>query len=140
AAPARGRTLSSRMAIVADGDTLRPTFVAAVPDSERRGVAFRFRADAPGVPERVAIEARLFPYDTQHETYVNAFVADSLKDQDLIDARHPRIEFTTGRRAPMLAVGKRFIAAGIHHIYIGPDHILFVVGLLLLGGSIGRLL
>ncbi len=29
---------------------------------------------------------------------------------------------------------------GIHHIFIGPDHILFIVGLLLLGGTLGRLL
>jgi hydrogenase/urease accessory protein HupE len=28
----------------------------------------------------------------------------------------------------------------VHHIFIGPDHILFVVGLLLLGGSLGQLL
>jgi hydrogenase/urease accessory protein HupE len=28
-----------------------------------------------------------------------------------------------------------FIPSGIHHIMIGPDHILFLVGLLLLGGS-----
>ena len=139
-APALWRTLSSRLALVADGDTLRPVFSSAEPDSERRGVAFRFRASAAGVPERVSVEARLFPYDAQHETYVNAYVADSLKDQDLIDLRHPRIAFTTGRRAPVLSVARRFIAAGIHHIYIGPDHILFIVGLLLLGGSIGRLL
>ena len=126
--------------MVGDGDTLRLAFVSAAPDSERRGVAFRFRADTPGVPERVAVSARLFPDDAQYETYVNAYVADSRKDQDLIDLRHPRIEFATGARAPVLAVVRRFVAAGIHHIYIGPDHILFVVGLLLLGGSLGRLL
>jgi hydrogenase/urease accessory protein HupE len=34
---------------------------------------------------------------------------------------------------------RRFVAEGIHHILIGPDHILFLVGLLLLGGSIRRL-
>jgi hydrogenase/urease accessory protein HupE len=34
----------------------------------------------------------------------------------------------------------RTFAAGIHHIFIGPDHILFVIGLLLLGGSAGRVL
>ncbi len=28
----------------------------------------------------------------------------------------------------------------MHHIFIGPDHILFIVGLLLLGGSLGHLL
>src|SRR5438876_12263506 len=40
----------------------------------------------------------------------------------------------------MPAAMKRHATASIHHIYMGPDHILFVVGLLLLGGSIGRLL
>ena len=30
--------------------------------------------------------------------------------------------------------------AGIHHILIGPDHLLFLVGLLLLGGSLRQLL
>ena len=30
--------------------------------------------------------------------------------------------------------------AGIHHILIGPDHLLFLVGLLLLGGTIRQLL
>jgi hydrogenase/urease accessory protein HupE len=33
-----------------------------------------------------------------------------------------------------------FTRSGIHHIAIGPDHILFIVGLLLLGGSLMRLL
>jgi hydrogenase/urease accessory protein HupE len=34
---------------------------------------------------------------------------------------------------------KVFIPAGVHHILIGPDHILFLIGLLLLGGSLGKL-
>ena len=34
----------------------------------------------------------------------------------------------------------KFIPAGIHHILIGPDHLLFLVGLLLLGGTIRRLM
>ena len=35
---------------------------------------------------------------------------------------------------------RQFIPAGVHHILIGPDHLLFLVGLLLLGGSIRQLL
>ena len=34
---------------------------------------------------------------------------------------------------------KVFIPSGIHHILIGPDHILFLIGLLLTGGSWGTL-
>jgi hydrogenase/urease accessory protein HupE len=35
---------------------------------------------------------------------------------------------------------QRFVPSGVRHILIGPDHLLFLVGLLLLGGSVRRLL
>jgi hydrogenase/urease accessory protein HupE len=35
---------------------------------------------------------------------------------------------------------RKFLPSGIHHILIGPDHLLFLIGLLLLGGTLGRLL
>jgi hydrogenase/urease accessory protein HupE len=57
----------------------------------------------------------------------------------ILDARRTSIEYFSGSTAGTLAVVQRFVAAGIHHILIGPDHILFLVGLLLLGGSIQRL-
>jgi hydrogenase/urease accessory protein HupE len=38
-----------------------------------------------------------------------------------------------------MAVARKFVASGIHHILIGPDHLLFLVGLLLLGGSLRQL-
>ena len=38
-----------------------------------------------------------------------------------------------------MAVVLRFLPEGIHHILIGPDHLLFLVGLLLLGGTIRQL-
>ena len=34
---------------------------------------------------------------------------------------------------------KTFVVSGIEHILIGPDHILFLIGLLLLGGTLSRL-
>ena len=34
---------------------------------------------------------------------------------------------------------QKFTASGTHHILIGPDHLLFLIGLLLLGGSIRHL-
>ena len=34
---------------------------------------------------------------------------------------------------------KKFVPAGVEHILIGPDHLLFLVGLLLLGGTIRQL-
>jgi hypothetical protein len=37
------------------------------------------------------------------------------------------------------SVVRTFVAAGIEHILIGPDHVLFLIGLLLPGGSLRRL-
>src|SRR5207253_2265990 len=44
-----------------------------------------------------------------------------------------------GTRQGALAVIRKFVPAGIHHILIGPDHLLFLFGLLLLGGTLGQL-
>ena len=44
---------------------------------------------------------------------------------------------------PALAVKetiKMYVAAGIRHIFIGPDHILFVLGLILMGGRLRQLI
>ena len=40
-------------------------------------------------------------------------------------------EYFSGSRQGALAVAARFLPAGIHHILIGPDHILFLIGLLM---------
>ena len=82
----------------------------------------------------------MFPYDPQHQTFVNIYEGETLTSQAILDGRHPHLEYFAGTRQGALAVVKKFVPAGIHHILIGPDHLLFLVGLLLLGGSIRQLL
>jgi hydrogenase/urease accessory protein HupE len=60
--------------------------------------------------------------------------------QAALDARHTHYEYFAGSSQSAVAVVRAFIPAGIHHILIGPDHLLFLVGLLLLGGTIRQLL
>ena len=55
-------------------------------------------------------------------------------------SRNNTVRSAVGKAPVSRDVVRRFVAAGIHHIFIGPDHILFVIGLLLLGGSLRRLL
>ncbi len=55
--------------------------------------------------------------------------------------RHSRTSCgVLARQQSTLIVIRQFVREGVHHIFIGPDHILFVVGLLLLGGTIKQLL
>ena len=139
-AGALARMLASRLALVADGDTLRPRWIGATTVGERRAVAFDWSASWAREPARLRIEGGLFPYDPQHETYLNVYESGALRHQDQLDRERTRYDHYTGTRQGSLAVLRVFLLSGIHHIFIGPDHVLFIVGLLLLGGSALRLL
>ena len=91
----------------------------------------------PGV---VGLSADLFPYDPQHQTFLNVYEGDVLVSQAILGESQQDYQYFVGNRQGRWAVIKKFIPAGIHHILIGPDHLLFLVGLLLLGGTVRQLL
>jgi hydrogenase/urease accessory protein HupE len=129
-----------RLRMTVDGRETRwdITGIRALPDRSAIEVAWRVPLSA--AVGHLIVRAALFPYDSNHQTFVNVYEGDVLLRQDMLSAGRPTAEYYTGGRQGALAVFKAFTAAGIHHIAIGPDHILFIVGLLLLGGSVLRLL
>ena len=84
------------------------------------------------------MSANIFPYDARHRTFVNVYEGDALT-QTILEASHPQFDYFAGTRQGVFAVIGRFVPSGVHHILIGPDHLLFLVGLLLLGGTVRRL-
>ncbi|HEY2906731.1 MAG TPA: HupE/UreJ family protein [Vicinamibacterales bacterium] len=138
-AAALERLLAARMRVEADGHVLMPTWFAAEPVAERQSVRLHVRYSAASVPGVVAVQAALFPYDAQHQTFLNIYERDALRSQSILDLGHARMEYYSGTRQGVWAVVSKFVPAGIHHILIGPDHLLFLVGLLLLGGSMRQL-
>lgn len=94
----------------------------------------------PGRPEGgLSIDTHLFPADPNHQTFVNVYEDGELRQQFIFSAASAPQTFYRGTTAGALAVMGTFVPSGIHHIVIGPDHVLFLVGLLLLGGSLRRL-
>jgi len=131
--------LARRLTIDADG---RPLAVAWGPIevlAETQSLRLPFVVSGAKTQGRLNVSAALFPYDQNHQTFVNIYESGALRRQAMLDARHPSLEHFTGSAQGILAVIARFIPAGIEHILIGPDHILFLIGLLLLGGSVRRL-
>ena len=129
-----------RLRMNADGHDVKWEIadVRALPD--RTAIEVTYRVPLGSAVGRLTIHAGLFPYDPTHQTFVNVYEDGSLTRQQILSATRPTMDYYTGGRQGAFAVFKEFTAAGIHHIAIGPDHILFIVGLLLLGGSILRLL
>ncbi|MEW6322327.1 MAG: HupE/UreJ family protein [Acidobacteriota bacterium] len=105
---------------------------------ERQSIRLAFAAAGPR-PGMLRLDAYLFPYDPIHQTFVNVYEDGRLTHQAILDARHTRLDYYAGTAQGALAVMRVFVPAGIEHILIGPDHVLFLVGLLLLGGSLWRL-
>ena len=94
----------------------------------------------PGAPPpELTIAAGLFPADPAHQTFVNVYEGGTLTRQWLLAAGDAPVTYYAGTVSGMLAAAGTFLASGVHHILIGPDHVLFVIGLILLGGTLRRL-
>jgi hydrogenase/urease accessory protein HupE len=132
--------LGPRLELAADGRALACRSSAApevIADHGAVRVAFSCPLDRPAGVVRVG--AAMFPYDPKHQTFLNVYEHGALQSQAILDRDHAALEYFAGTRQGALAVAGRFLPAGVHHILIGPDHLLFLVGLLLLGGSLRRL-
>ena len=131
-------SLAPRFHVSADGRELAPNWTGFETIPDRQSLRLRFTMTLPSTPGTLAVVAHMFPYDPQHQTFLNVYEGEALT-QAIVDAGHDRFEYFAGTRQGALAVIKKFLPAGIHHILIGPDHLLFLVGLLLLGGTIRQL-
>ena len=112
------------------------TSVEPMKDDQALRMRFTIPREEPG---SLTIDTHLFPYDPQHQTFINIYEGGALRQQLIFNTSTPEHTYYLGTTQGVLAVMKTFVPSGIHHIMIGPDHILFLIGLLLTGGTWGAL-
>jgi hydrogenase/urease accessory protein HupE len=132
------RLLAGRLTVTADGATLAPQWSTAQVIADRQSLKLSVRYALTGTAGTIGVTARMFPYDPQHQTFLNIYDGAALT-QAILDGGRTTFEYFAGTRQGAFAVVQKFLPAGIHHILIGPDHLLFLVGLLLLGGTVRQL-
>jgi len=139
-AAAMAAIFGGRLRVEADGRTLTAGPWSA-PEAlmDRLSVRMRAQYEAVGPPGVVRVSAVMFPYDPVHQTFLNVYEGGQLSAQAILSVDRPSFEHFAGTRQGVWAVIRKFLPSGIHHILIGPDHLLFLVGLLLLGGTLRRL-
>jgi hydrogenase/urease accessory protein HupE len=131
--------VSERLAILVDGKPATIDWGVIEPVRERQSLRLVFKIAGSGHPAHVHVRAHLFPYDPTHQTFVNVYEETALVQQAILDVNRRTTDYYAGSTQGRLAVIKTFVLSGIEHILIGPDHVLFLIGLLLLGGSVARL-
>jgi hydrogenase/urease accessory protein HupE len=131
--------LAPRFSLAADRRVLTPEWLGEEIFEDRQSIRFHLKYAIESSPGKLDVSALLFPYDENHQTFINVYETTPHPAQMILDRAHTSTEYYAGTRQGLFAVFQKFVPAGIHHILIGPDHLLFLVGLLLLGGSIRRL-
>ncbi len=131
--------LADRLVLTdADGEAMSLRFQEISAAKADDALLLRFRSDGPPPPALV-VDAQMFPYDPAHQTFVNIYEEGELRQQFLFGADSPPQTHYAGTAAGVAAVFGTFVPSGAHHVLIGPDHVLFLIGLILLGGSLRRL-
>lgn len=136
-----GELIGERLRLTVDGRPLALDGWSA-PEILRERQSVRLQAQLPlddGVGA-VIVSAELFPYDPSHQTFLNVYEDAELTAQAILGSGNTEYEYFLGTRQGVWAVLQKFVPSGVHHILIGPDHLLFLIGLLLLGGSVRQLL
>lgn len=135
--------LRPRLLLAADGQPIEFDVLAVEPIPDQQALSLRLQFQNKTTPVSLSVNCSLFPYDPLHQTFINFYENDALTHQDIADKDRTKVEYFIGGAGDWrstLAVVKRFVISGVEHIFAGPDHILFIFGLLLLGGSMRRLL
>jgi hydrogenase/urease accessory protein HupE len=107
------------------------TSLEVLRDDAALRLKYRIPNESPGA---LTVLTQLFPYDPLHQTFINIYEEGELRQQLIFNKDSKEYVYYAGTTQGVLEVMRTFTASGVHHILIGPDHILFLIGLLLLGG------
>lgn len=127
------RLIAPRLSLAA-GKPLAVSVTGVHLDGEKQAVIVNLRAVTPR-PGKLTVHTDLFPYDAKHQTFVNIYEGETLRSQWIFSKGSNERTYYAGTTAGTLAVIGTFVPSGIHHILIGPDHLLFLLGLMLFAGS-----
>ncbi len=115
---------------------LRPGPAAVVHDEQGNVFAdLSYAGELPSTPWQLVLEVRVFEdFGPRHKNLAKIIFGEDLI-QGVLTADAPRQRFVfSGEGVPMWAQIRQFVWLGMEHIFIGYDHILFLMGLIVIGG------
>jgi hypothetical protein len=133
--------LVEHLAIAADGRQVRAERRAYRAHPSATFVRFEAALPLERAPAEIgaAADAAFFErFGSQHVNLVKVTGAGGQVQQAALTADRPRSSFVVGY-ASLLAQCATFARLGIRHIFVGYDHILFLVALIVAGGRLGHL-
>ena len=131
--------IRSRTFVYAGSERVEAKMASLDVDTKGGAVTWSTRVPYDGQP--VSVRQAIFQDDPAAKSLVTIYkdgraIFDTVYDSKTVQPSPAGTQAPEAWHLRLL----RFIATGIHHIFIGIDHVCFVLGLILLGGSIRGLL
>jgi hypothetical protein len=102
-------------------------------------VDFIFFKRLSELPPEIALSLDFFEkFAAQHKNLAKIMVGKRIQ-QAVFSQENPRQRFATGGNISLSAQIGEFVKLGIEHIFLGYDHILFLVALIVIGGRLANL-
>lgn len=126
-----------RLHIRFDGKAWIPGGVNVIGDNTNDLLSWQAVVTAP--VRECEVAERLYPEDGSSRTVVTILRDGQVIRETLLEETHPDLLRAQPPPGP-LDTARRYVREGIGHIFGGQDHVLFVLGLILLGGRLKSLL
>ncbi len=131
------KAIRSRLKLKIDGKVFAPDVAHIIDDTANDLVSWQ--AIEPLKGKEFEVASRIFPEVAGSRTVIT-ITRDGVSDEEIVlDSDHP----SWLKSQPKLSgsdIAKRYLVQGTEHILSGADHVLFVLGLLLLGGTLKSLI
>jgi hydrogenase/urease accessory protein HupE len=127
-------SIPPRLHLRLDGTPFRPTHIEIQRDPQNDTVTWSAEEDRPA--RIIAVDAPVFPDHPEDTTAVLLYQGEQLTGRMILTPAHPSAVSGVG----LFGILRRFALMGVLHILSGPDHILFLLGLILAGGTVRQLL
>lgn len=134
--------IARRLQLRVNGEPFVPTKIQLIRDKANGIIIWQAQSKVKSSPSpQVGLAAPIFPEIAEQRTVLTVIQGRQVVAETLLDAAHPSaVVGGAHERLSKSGVVLRFVREGIGHIFGGIDHILFLLSLLLVGGSWRQLL
>ncbi len=120
----------------------REDFAITQDAAQQEFLALTFSCPLRKLPSAIALALDLQPFETFGQNYTNLVKVDfqDRTQQAVLSIQNLRQEFSLSQAPSLPAQLWQFTQLGIKHIFLGYDHILFLLALIIIGGRLGGLI
>lgn len=141
AAPKIGGYLIDHLKFKADGAALPLAYAGGKLTKTASGQEFldiALQGHLPHPPARleVAVSGQIFETLGPGHTNLIKLVYNASIQQSVLSINHPTASFSLTRPVSLLSQSLQFLVEGIKHIFLGYDHLMFLVALIVIGGRL----